>query len=760
MPTLINNTIYLTTDELIENGVVSWHTLKDGLKRQRNGKVNCWPHRRFAKYGEKWVEFPADSRKGRVYIEYAGIRQNYRDEVKEKICSGTDPRLYSIQVAPAKTELSPEIKRQIAQVSIEDMVKPLAGAADVLIKSGTHVGTAHELAHIAACINMLATITPQKVKQIGYTSKDELIDEAMKYMERFSSFKISNKQVLYRKMKPFKQGLNIESAILDLAPRDQRGNNYARLFGKIYEGDKQLIVGAGINMLEWHAHEVGYIWSNPGAGNKFDYEETYFRYCQRCVEENKKPLSQSAMFDFLNVPAVNYFLKYERDGMKAFDKVLPHVKGERPMYSLSKGGFDGFQVDFYSEIDGCNIMLTVVAVFDYASGAITGYDCGLVENGLMVRNMYRNHLEVMNGRSYIEIESDRFSGNLSTATKQIFERCCKYYKQPAPNDPNSIPGRKKAPNPKSRYVERLVEEVNRICQNHPAWKGVNITSQKSDRHPNTDYNLTPAKGLKAGYELVKQIIAAYNFEPLQKFDYQKNRWTACIENINPEALIIKTLERATILNESTITTIRNGAINVEFEQKKFEYWMPDYMERTSEMNKGMKVRVSFDPRNPGEVHLFKYDPEAKNDTSKDIYITTVGRLKRAQRAIAEQTDDDKELIGKMHGKRQKIVRANRRKFLEFIAAGFDIDISSMEPDMMEKTVKGLIKQRGDKHIKPFVERFKQGLSTPEAIEFDNYYTQYLLQGRGHLTPVISINEIEKENARRARARERFKDKTA
>ena len=760
MPTLINNIIYLTTDELIDNGVVNWTTLKDGLKRQRKGKVQCWPHRRFAKFGEKWVEFPAGSRKGRVYIEYAGIRQSYQDDVKEKICGGVDPRLYSKEVEPATKAISPETKRQMTAVSIEDMVKPLAGAADVLIKSGTHVGTAHELAHIAACINMLATITPQKVKQIGYTSKDELIDEAMKYMDRFDSFKISNKQVLYRKMNAFKHALNVETAILELKPRDQRNNNYARLFGKIYEGDKQLLVGDGINMLEWHAWTVGYIWSNPGAGNKFDYEETYFRYCTRCREEGKKPYSQSAMFDFLNIPAVNHFLVYERNGLKAFNKVLPHVKREHSQYSLTKGGFDGFQVDFYSDVDGCNVMLTVVAVFDYSSGAITGYDVGLVESGLMVRNMYRNHLEMMNGKSYIEIESDRFAGNLAPVTKQLIERCCSYYRQPAPNDPNNVPGRHKAPNPDSRFVERLVEELNRLCQNHPAWKGVNITSQRSDKHPNPDYNKTPAKNLKEGVELVKQIVAAYNFEPLNKFDYQKNRWTDCMERINPEVKTILTLERATILNENTITTVRNGVVTVEFEGKKFEYWMPDYMERTHEMNKGMKVRVSFDPRKTDEVHLFKFAPEEKNDTSKDIYITTIGKLKRAKEAISEQTIEDREIVGKMHGKRQKILRTNRRKFLEFIASGFDIELGEMEPAMMEKTVAGLIKQRGDTVVKPLVERFKQGLSKPEAIEWDNYYTQTLLQGRGHLTPIITMPEVEKENAKRKRARERFKSKTA
>jgi hypothetical protein len=80
--------------------------------------------------------------------------------------------------------------------------------------------------------------------------------------------------------------------------------------------------------------------------------------------------------------------------------------------------------------------------------------------------------------------------------------------------------------------------------------------------------------------------------------------------------------------------------------------------------------------------------------------------------------------------------------------------------MMEKTVAGLIKQRGDKVVQPLVERFKQGLSKPEAIEWDNYYTQTLLQGRGHLTPIITMPEVEKENAKRKRARERFKSKTA
>ena len=185
--------------------------------------------------------------------------------------------------------------------------------------------------------------------------------------------------------------------------------------------------------------------------------------------------------------------------------------------------------------------------------------------------MFRNHLNMMGGRSYLEVESDRFSGNNAAETRAIFEETCQTITQPLPNDPEG-----KAANPKARLVERLIQEVNRMAQNSEGWKGTNITSIDSQRKPNPDYK--PANFIDSTEEGINQVIKlinAYNNVRLKKFG-NKSRIEVCKSNINPQAPLIESWRMALILNQNTLVTLRNGAVSMVVNGRSFEYQFPGY----------------------------------------------------------------------------------------------------------------------------------------------------------------------------------------
>src|SRR5690606_26848441 len=145
---------------------------------------------------------------------------------------------------------------------------------------------------------------------------------------------------------------------------------------------------------------------------------------------------------------------------------------------------------------------------------------------------------------------------LTEDTRTIFEKTCQYITQPAPNDPQG-----KASNPKARYVERLIQELNRLCQNVDGWKGTNITAIDPNRHPNPDYRTgNYVEGLAEGKKLIIDLINMYNNDVYER---ECSRMDECLTNINPEAPEIPVIMRAQLLNQHTTVTVRNAKISFE-----------------------------------------------------------------------------------------------------------------------------------------------------------------------------------------------------
>lgn len=608
---------------------------------------------------------------------------------------------------------------------------------------------------------------------IGYESKAALRLSVIEYIagKKLYGFDISNPRVLFEKEKAwskaiqqaFKEHSNLKKIDLEKVAREYAlrtlvpnyfGLKNRQVIGR-REDDSDIIVG-DYNIKEWHAAQVLYNYMNPGVGNKLDYEEVYVRYEMACRKASKEPVSLSSVKRFLSNTAIKEFAMWERSGFAELDKYLPHVSGKRATYSLAKGGYDGFSVDFKTATDKGVVMLTVVAVFDYMSEAITGYDIGYVENGKMVRNMYRNHLNLTGGRSYYEIESDRFSGNLAKDTQEIFAYCCNIISMPAPNDP-----RKKAPNPKSRFAERYLPELNRLAQSFPGWKGTNITSIDKNRKPNPDYSDSNfVQTYEEGVQQIIKLINIYNNQSLKKFG-GKSRMEMCLNNISEKAPVIDPLLQAVYLNQFTITTVRHHIVKItrgsKPNQEVHEWKWEDADLYAHKMNKGNRVAAYFDENDMDMVSLYSFDEKEPNNKDKHIFIHAIDKkLVRAQRAKAEQTDVDIKEIGKQHSYRKKVVERKNRKQLEFEAAIYGIDISNMSLELAEQLVLGARATQKDSIILTPEERYAEALATPVAQQQASYYEDRILRENGMQVPETDSETMSLEDKRKAYLRKKFK----
>lgn len=732
--------LYLEHADLLAAGVPE-NTVWSSTKRYRDGKSKSWAN-------------VTDPRDGRCcLVDYDTIPEatisKYSISTKAELLAqlkNEQTQLKQLELSVAGSAL---VGLHAKQVHAADYTFFFTRAGLTNTPDATVQAKATELTQAAGWLRLLAGLnTARQLRQLGFAKKEDLRAAVLTEVEPLNLYglRVSNVRVLRQKETAFAQALAVaandvagssvhaqrqlahQRALLTLVPK-RYGKANAQKIGKKQGGDAgKVMLGARVDGAEWHANAIIYLFINPGKGNKFDLKEVYRRYCRRCAEAGQAPVSLSGMKAFLQRDEVRLHTAWERDGHAKLEAYLPHQRRERPTYSLSKGGYDGFSVDFYTAVGKAAVMLTVVAVFDYHSEAITGFAVGLVENGVLVRDMYRNHLAQLGGKSYIEIESDRFSGNVAGDTQQLFRRACQHVTRPVPNDP-----RGKAPNPKARLVERLLAEVNRLTQSIPNWKGTNITAIDPQRKPNPDYASGPvaAATLELGIQQINRLIALYNHQEVEKWDGQ-TRWARLLADLNPEAPHLDDLARATLLSQHTVTTVRHALVSITVNKKVYEYEFPAFNRYTHLMGKGLKVRVYYDETDLREVTLFGFT-DAK-DTGTDMYLTTLKQGQRVQMAKAEQTPGDLVLLGQKEQQRAALRDGIDRKQLELEAVMYALEVPA---GISLKALRALVAgaRLTATAVEDFDTRHGYVLNTPAAQQQMEYYDDRLLRDHGMRVPV-------------------------
>jgi hypothetical protein len=745
MPKLEGGKIWLTTAEVAEFGV-SENYIWQGLFRHRKLNTPSWKHRKH----------PEDRRI--TQIDYDSIP----DSTKSKL--------------PAKQELIEQYKAQQSE-SLGDAADMITKAhGDCLriedghyFRSRGSLGTdkAQDLMSAAAWLRLLAAYKTKKdALTLGVADKKQLreiviqliLEQDMHRRRQLYGFKVSNVAVLQRKelrwsksyRSSFAKATEDEDlpkiqaeqaanhAALDTLLHANTGNNNRRIVGVLNpDPSKQILIAGGrIDLSEWHASRLLYFYTNPGSGGKFDFEEIHWRYSKLCRENDKKPVSISEVKHFLNLKEVKQYTVRERDGYKQLDRQLPYVKREKASYSLLKGGFDGFSVDFRTRTDEGIVMLIVVAVFDYHSEAITGFSIGLPkehERGRLVRDMYLNHLN-LHGKSYIELESDRAAFNTSPETMAIFEKTCKYFTQPGPKDTFN-----RTSNPKARKVERLLQEVNRLVQKGDVkgWKGSNITSYDPKRKPNEDYPLDPVPTYEDAVKQIIDLVSVFNNQKLKKYEW-RSRMEVFESAIHPDAIDIPVWEKALLLHQSTKTQVRNGNISITVNDRPFEYAYPEYIDHAHLMMKGYRVKVHFNEQDMNTVDVFG---------ENDIYLATLSRFKKPNESkyILDNDPDQQKALGQQEYRRSVAEEQLTWKAMEMEASVYGEDLPrNVSKEMAYEILKGWRMQYRNGIVEPFDKRFSEELITIDAVTTSKYYEDALLRSNDMKVPVTTDKSTEEK----------------
>jgi hypothetical protein len=536
--------------------------------------------------------------------------------------------------------------------------------------------------------------------------------------------------------------LNTRVNELDWFADGRKGNTNSMVIGKpTGTYDDILIEGTRINMAEWHANTLAILYMNPGKANKFDFEELYFRYSKRCTEHKIEAESLSSVKRFLSQEAVQTYMVWERHGYETLDKLLPSIRGKKPMYSLNKCGIDGFQVDFRTDTGEASIMLTAVVIVDYLSEAVSGFAIGFTEVGKLVRDAYRMHLALNGGKTYNEIEFDGSMANNSEKTRGLLEQMCKKVHVSMSDDPTG----KHRSNSKSRNVERFLQEINRNAQSMPGWKGTNVNRIDKNRKPNPDYMKGNAvQGLEVGIMQVKQLINVYNNQKLEKFKGM-SRAEAFDINKNPEAETIDVMTQSRLLLERRIETVRGGLIAITVNKKVFEYQLNDWYTLRPKMGKGDKVIVYMDETDMSSIDVWGWNVDREGNPV-EINIGTIKELSRAYRDAASQTPEDLEKMGKQLADRKRMLGGIERKQLEIEAKAYGLDLS-LYPDLKElkKAVNGA--RMTQDIIETHEKRFETELKSDNAKQVDWYFEDRMRENDMRV-PVPVENEASKKLSER------------
>lgn len=438
------HTLCVTMPEMVRCGV-SENTFYDGIRRQRNGEVSCWPHHKEGKT---------------VYLHYQGLKPPYQAMIRKVLMDNlTVEEWYN---------------RNGRITQIEQRLEPYAvlSAADNLFFDKAKYPTGEKLSIEAqtqareACrwLSMFLHLKCKSdVKAIGYSTVQELYDDAI--------FLFTNKGIAlptaYCKLRQKIREFEKEGAACCIDKRGQNNKNAAKVYTE---------------------EQVALLRSICGRGASYNSRQIAELYNMVAQAKGWDNISRRSALNYLK--EYHLIVKAGRDGSEAFrNKISMQIRRRRPTEALSFWSLDGWTVELYYQKDVKDSKgkiihtyqnrLTAVIVIDAACDYPVGYALADGESVALIRQAVKNaidHCYDVMGDYYkpYQIQSDHY-GIKSMGT--IYEDAAKYF----------TPARVK--NAKSKPVERYFKSLNQnYCQfffGNSNWSGFGITARKESQ-PNID----------------------------------------------------------------------------------------------------------------------------------------------------------------------------------------------------------------------------------------------------------------------------------
>lgn len=466
------------------------------LNYQRNGQVSCWPHHK----------------DGIVYIHFNGLKQQYKDLIKNILCGGQDVEQYTLWHSLIEPEL---------MLNSTD--------ADVIDRFTTADGK-----HLSFD---LVNKYSEQCKWLNFIVNNE---SKSIIKQKFNYYSVEE---FYNMLLPHLKSAGLPGSY-----------NRLRIVVREYKERGAMAVISGkvgnTNKLKFKEEEqFAAFWVLASHHNNLNHAQIAREYNKVAAEKGWETISSRAAWDWRAKIRANVVPGIQ--GERAFDNVIGmQFKRRRPSEPLKYVTVDGWDVELRYQQTVLNkkgnketvydLRQKVIVVLDPYTDYPLGWAIADTENTDVTKQAIKNaiiHTKELFGE-YHRInqgQTDRFG---SKELKDLYSKVFKYY-TPA-----------KAGNAKSKVIEPYFAYINKTyCQLQPNWTGFGMDSRKENR-PNKEWldnsvvrHMVPDKN-----ENTRQINAIFEAERAAKRDKYIERYQFLKDE---ERLIIDRSEFLMIFGQTT-----------------------------------------------------------------------------------------------------------------------------------------------------------------------------------------------------------------
>ena len=410
------------------------------------------------------------------------------------------------------------------------------------------------------------------------------------------------------------------------------------------------------------------------SGKKYSRVYIHKVVCELARENGRKEPSLSTVKNRIN--ELMPLIEANRYGADEFNyKKLPYTSMERATESNLQWQIDGWDLPFYMEGFG---RLTLFWVADAHSGKIVGYKIAPSESTETILQGIENAVE-NTGVLPLEIVSDNHSFN-KTAEAEYFKTTL---------EENTGTRWTVSSNPRYKsLVERSFKTFSeQHCKEMPGYIGEGVRTKNPDGR--TSQELLDQYQKAGNWLTAEQItmiavkcITDYNEAKGKDGMTRNERYEA---GLTQNAVKVDLISRLQLFTRTAKYKVDRGQINIVREGVKYEFQL-----RASLFNELNGKEVHVRRTNFDEIYLF--------DIKTDRYIATVPRKQKIHGAIADQTDEDKEMLFKHKGRLSGIKAGNRNVFKGLAKEAYSIDKDaaySINPKLNDKDLIKKFEQNGE-----------------------------------------------------------------
>ncbi|PKO01519.1 MAG: hypothetical protein CVU43_12540 [Chloroflexi bacterium HGW-Chloroflexi-5] len=612
MPGLQQNIICVTVPELASIGV-SENYLKKALSQHRQGVVSCWPHHK----------------EGRtIYIHYAGLKTEYQQSIKEKLCQGMEPADWIKTAHENNRANEKEAKAEALELAVLEAINNYHGFTRYYdgFKPEQKEKTAKNASAIVAAANYMKA---NNIKPNSLTFYNELGLIFDKYGQ-----KPSNARRLAEKVKAYFEGTPINEIVT--VPR--AGNNNRALYRQSDAQTLETIRGWMLQLMDGHNYTDAMI------------VRTLLRNCE--IQQFDKIPSQSTLQNWVNARDISFLSANARYGDNSrfsskFNGITPMA---RPLHANDVWQMDGTRINMIPHRAVAkngqkkDMFLYIVAVYDAHSGDYLGEYYGYTESRWAYAAAL--HAACMNtGALPHTLVLDRFPGHNTKEWLHLVEQLKNRYGVTVIESSKSTG---------KAQVERSFGTVQSVFMAaSELYYGEGVKSTRPSAHRTEEHiQRTLKEAKKAGFELegaiseAVKVMQAYRHTPLNTYSRKFAKLQASPAQLHaasdkPNQIALEPIDMVRLFYLRNELTFKQQMFSMEVLREPLYYPIDDF--KFVKNYTGQKFEVRYDPFNLEQLYIFDLETSAFVRTAKR-YTPAIGygpdadhkpyaKLKAARKAI-------------------------------------------------------------------------------------------------------------------------------